>query len=259
MSRFRGKSFPESVTVVVRLSGRAWRARWILAGLALAALLFSCSNMLSGTDITDEISTEVIDENAERISAYFKSSPSSGGTLSLNGPQKVKVGIPFSLTATAKDDYSFVKWVVSGSGEVEVSPASGTETTVSILKGADDIRITGTFVARPTISDISPDSGETVELKSAYVITFSQAMDQSSFNADNITIQGKDSGIPTQGFEDLYDQFTITSTDTQLTITPINELNNGYTIKITISSDVCSASGVTMKESKTITYYTKES
>jgi len=212
--------------------------------------------MLSGSEITDAISAEVNEATAEKVRVSFSST--AGGKLSLSGPQTEKVGIAFSVTASAEEAYAFNGWSVSGSGNVRLSSTVDATTTVTIVKAADDIAITGSFAARPKVSETSLEN-HSIEVSTgeAIVFTFSQEMTQGDFGSTTIAISGKLNGVPEAVSEDFFDSFDIESTSTTLTFTPKpGALASGYRISITISKEVRSLDGVSMAEDKQFDYST---
>ena len=95
---------------VKKATGLSYGARAAIFGISLAAILWSCSNMLTGNDLKTKIGTEVAAANAAEVTVTINATPSNGGTLSLSGSQTEKVGVPFTLNATVFEAYVFSGW-----------------------------------------------------------------------------------------------------------------------------------------------------
>jgi hypothetical protein len=233
-----------------RAAGRAMRAAALV--LFFLALLLSCGNMLSGADVTGGIQSAVEEENAEKVRIGIYQKPNAGGgSLSLNGPQTKKVGIPFSLTATTNDDYIFTGWTVSGSGEVRLSSNSNETIEVVIVSPADDIVIYGNFSERPRVAATSPYNHQLdVGLGDPVSITFSMAMAPGTliYASNNIVISGKPAGLNVDWDNTFSSKFLAPSYDNDtntLTITPKSgALLNSYKIQISLFAGIKSSNSV---------------
>jgi hypothetical protein len=234
----------------------ARRAPIALSALALAALLVSCANMLSGSDITGDIATQVIEADAEKVTVSIQAM--TGGKLSLNGPQVEKVSVPFSLTASANDAYAFSGWTVAGSGQVTTELTTETTAKFTIVKAATDIAITGHFVDRPKVSESSVDGDTTVPPTQAVTFTFTKGMDASGFTAANIAMMGKVAGTPGEG-DDFSSYFSISWTSTTLTLAPKASYPavGKYKVTILLAKNLRSDGGVTMQDDYQFSYFTE--
>jgi hypothetical protein len=219
--------------------------------------------MLSGDDITSEIAAKVDEDTAEKITIEIGQNPNTGGGyLSLNGPQVVKLGIPFSLTASALNDYIFSGWTVTGSGKIRFSSTTATYTTVTIVKSAADIAIYGNFTKRPEVTSTDPYNHGQSGVLVPVTVSFSEDMDASTlvFGSQNIAIYGKPAGIDVP-LEDFTSRFAAPSYDAatfDLTLTPKSgALSVGFKIFVVVSTGVKSAGGVPLYNAYQFDYVTK--
>jgi hypothetical protein len=234
-------------------------ARAAFMAISLGALLLSCSNILSGKDITEDISSKVDEATADKVSVTFVASPSSGGSLSLNGQQTMKVGIAFNLTAAPKDAYSFGGWSWVGAENVRLSSKTDTTTTVTVVKAISGIKITGRFVARPYVlkDDYSPKTKLTGVPKGDEIyVPFSEAMRTSTFSAASIKVTGKLNGDPVFDPVDIFDLFTLSTTSTSFTLTPIVDLDPLYHVFVVVTNKVRSEKGISPFEDFPFDYVT---
>jgi len=236
-------------------------ARAAIVGISLAALFMSCSNMLSGNDVKDKVATDVTVATATSVTVSIQANTSSGGTLSLSGAQTEKVGVAFSLTASAFDAYVFSSWSATGSGKVTFSSTAAATTKVTIGAAASDIVITANFTTRPYIKSVSPSSAVPVVINMPIIINFSKAMDPASFNvAGNLKVSfdGINPTIPnpqtiySSGTASAYfNAPTWNSSYMQLTLyplktSPVTYLPQNSTITVTTSSAVTDSTGISL-------------
>jgi hypothetical protein len=222
--------------------------------------------MLSGSDVTSEIASQVNEATADKVTVSLASTPTDGGTLSLSISQAEKVSIPFPLTATANDTYAFTSWSVTGGGKVSLSSTTistaltESSTTVTIGSAASDIVITANFTARPTVAFSLADYQQLdVSRTEPVSFTFSKPMDMSTLTPSNIAITGKYSSIP-GNTTDCSSFFTLTKTSTTLTLTPNGSdgLPALYAIFITISQKMHSSDGIPLAADVPVYYITGE-
>ena len=235
-------------------------SRAAIVGISLAAILMSCSNLLTGNDIKTKIGTDVAAANAASVTVTINANPATGGTLSLSGTQTEKVGVPFTLTATVYDAYVFGGWTATGSGNVTFSAANAATTTVTVGTSASDIVINANFTARPVVKIYSPAAQATgIVTNQPITVTFSKAMNATSFSQNgNITVTSVPTGGGTgattttlfsSGTTSLY--FGFSSTSTGFTLTPLISSPKIYmppnsTISVAISPLVTDSAGNTM-------------
>jgi len=249
--------------------GRVGWARAAAMAAAVGLLALSCQNMLTGKDIKSQVSQDVNTANAASVTVNINANPTAGGTLSMSGSQTKKIGVAFGLTATAYDaNYVFGGWTATGSGSVTFSSASASTTNVTIGKSASDIVITANFIARPAVSPYYTPSlvygqfGVGNFLNQPIIVNFTKAMDTASFRKAGYVTVTYDSINPAtpnpkaifSGTDNSY--FTLTSSATQLTLTPVSPyMPPNSTITVQLSPQICDSGEVPIGGSTGPSFY----
>ncbi|HRY54526.1 MAG TPA: hypothetical protein P5142_07865, partial [Spirochaetia bacterium] len=196
--------------------------------------------MLSGGDLKKSVDETVTEANAQNVTITITATPTSGGALSLSGSQSKKVGVPFSLTASAYDAYYFAGWTATGSGNVSFSSPSSSTTTATIGNSASDIVISANFTKRATIIDYMPilDTYNGTYCNMPIYVQFSKAMDPSSFNAGTISVTAKPTGVSGATPIDIYGYFELTTASDGFTLSPTTLMPTGHKVTVTLSNAI---------------------
>ena len=166
-------------------------ARAASVGLSFAAILMSCSNMLTGNDMTTKIGSAVAAANAAQVTVHIQPDPdmSSAGIPSPMGDSTQKVGIPFNLSTTVSNLYVFNNWSqVGGNNEISFGSAASANTTATVAKAGTGFTIQANYTLRPTVSSTDPFNGTTsVGINKSIKIVFSEPVETSSL-VNNIIV-----------------------------------------------------------------------
>ena len=245
-----------------RRNGRAPKTLLLVTAFLLAA---ACSNLISGDDLKTAINGEVTTANAESVPVTISANPTSGGALSISGQATEKVGIPFSLTASAYDKYAFSGWTATGSGNVSFGSASTGTTKVTVQKSASDVAIIANFVARPEVKSVYPtNQKDDVVRNQPITVIFSKTMKPASFEvAGNIVVKSfntdgsNEAVLFASGTPSSYFDFSVNSGSNGFVLTPKSSYMPSYhNIYVIISSAVTDSDGNKMAEDYDNYYFT---
>lgn len=180
--------------------------RFLSAGLIFSFILtfFACSNPLSVSSISKD------NEERSAKSNDLLSLVVSGGKFGITEPSgevSYKVGSTFEISFTENDIYQFVKWEVlnAKSGEavsdiVKIEDVNQMETTVNVIRAAENILLRPVCKVRPQLLSSFPDfADEGVFRDSIIIVTFDSPISEDSFyySAEEIALLEADSLLST--------------------------------------------------------------
>lgn len=170
-------------------------------------------------------------------------------------------GQSFSLSYRSETAYCFTKWDVLDSDDISMEnppvkfDGNGADVTVEVLELESDMEISIVAVSetRPVVNMNFPKMSELgVEEETAIKVYFSREMDDTNIS-DYISI------INSTTDEDLSSKFNSPELiETDLQITPIEKLQRGIEVLVTISGDFHDKAGIPLGADYTWTYKVKK-
>ncbi len=155
----------------------------IMAGsLILLLVVTGCKDFFGTEDLKETIREDAQIATAAEVQVVLRAERDTMGTPSPYGTQTVKVGVPYEITTTVGQDYSFLQWTHSGEdGVVEFADAGAITTTMTVTQEVSDIVIAPTFDRRPYPVTWDPYSGNTgVYTNKTITLTFNEPVDAST-------------------------------------------------------------------------------
>jgi len=247
-----------------------WRWAVVLAGIAsIVSLSIACSNMLSGSEVTEKITDEVNEANAEEVTITIQNDPDmKGGTLSLSGTPTEKVGIAFAISTEVADAYVFKNWTFTSSagGTLTFSDASAASTTATITKAASDIVIQANYYERPTVK-FKPIDGAYDQVRNVSItLTFSNPMNTelNYLNLGYIKVNESNEDLNIASSDVTSSYFSGVTWNTLKTQAVLNYnsgiyLKSYYTYEVVVAKDVEDENGITMQAEQVATFDTSDS
>ncbi len=240
-------------------------------GISLAALLLSCSNILTGNDMKKAIGADVAAANAATVTIIVQpDATTNGGTTQPLGQTTVKVGIPFDLTTTVGSAFVFGSWTqIGGNGEVTFQSTTSATTTATLTKDVSGVVIQANYIARPVVSGTDPFNGNTGQgINKSIKIVFSTPVEVSSLKNNIIvtTVNYSDLGNATP--TDISSDFSVSNiglvgttnpTVTGVLLSPTKKMGVTQYIQVTCKKAVCDAAGHTMASDYIFSFITGSS
>ncbi len=249
----------------------------IAATAASAVILGGCKNFMSdSSDFKAAIQSAVDVANAEQLSVNIAPSDTAKGSTTPYPSSTVKVGVAFSIAATASSKYGFIRWAAyigassedETSGVVTFASATSAITTAVVNVARSDIYIRPVFAARPLVKKHLPkeDSGY---YNAAIQYTFSKAINPASFTFDdgstkssaglfkNITIKTADTDVSLE--KNYFGSPSLSDDGLVLTI-PLKDATTGlsaykdWDITVVVSRTITDTVGLTMAEDDEYTF-----
>ncbi len=207
----KNMSLPCSRALLVAL---AWTRQSIaITTLFLICTLFvSCDNFMNGTDLKNQLDKEIDYENAPSYSVLVYADEETGSFVQGGGNHRLKATDSFTLEFQPKSSYCFICFQavnrsdnsVSLSSYVKFSDETATSTTVTLLRGADDILIKPYCLPYLTITDFAPASKDSgVSFNSDIKVVFSSYVDESNFSysEDELYLLGSEKSYTAESFD----------------------------------------------------------
>ncbi|HRY71607.1 MAG TPA: Ig-like domain-containing protein, partial [Spirochaetia bacterium] len=232
----------------------------LAAGLALA-FLGGCDNLFSGEDLKAKIKDEVTVTNAEEVTVTVRPDPAMpGATGTAVSVTKQKVGVPFPISVSVNEDYTFIGWTSAGDGSPSYEKVGSVSTTATIGTSGSNIIIQANFATKPKVLSTDPRSDQDqVVLNKSLTIFFSEDIDPSSLAKSLFTITSIGigmSGMPASIIDKYDDPFAVGTNGIRLPIKSSALLGQTNQIDVTLSSALPFLSGRSMKASKSWSFYT---
>ncbi|HUW71264.1 MAG TPA: Ig-like domain-containing protein, partial [bacterium] len=222
----------------------------------IAALsLSTCQDFFGTADLKAIIKDDVETATAESVNVTLKASSDNMGVPSPYGLQTFKVGTEYSITTTVGSDYAFKAWTHDGaSGDITFSNPDSVSTKMTINRNVSGLSIIPTFDARPYVISMRPHPYETDVINTTPIqITFSEPIDMSTANFDNIDIRRRQNGSLTDPISET-DRFeSPTLSGSVLTIRlksgeVLGSTDSKQEIFVIINKNVADTSGNTMRD-----------
>ena len=184
---------------------------------------------------------------AEAVSVTIQAAEkTSMGTPSPIGVQSFKLGMPYSISTTIGDDYTFLAWTNSGdAGDITFENPEASSTTITINRSVSGLTIQPTFDRRPFISIWDPAEGNLDYTNATTNITFNEALDINSLVlAENGSVQVTtnsytDGSDPIEHIEE-HLELTLSADNRRVIISPASgwSFDPYHYVSITFTSDV---------------------
>jgi len=150
--------------------------------LILLLVVTGCKDFFGTEDLKETIREDAQIATAAEVQVVLRAERDTMGTPSPYGTQTVKVGVPYEITTTVGQNYSFLQWTHSGEdGVVEFADATAISTTMTVTQEVSDLLISPTFDRRPYPVTWDPYSGNTgVYTNKTITLTFNEAVDDTT-------------------------------------------------------------------------------
>ncbi len=153
---------------------------------AITSIVFilACSNFMEDDEgFVKSIEKEVTEANAPEVTVHIRAENDSMGVTSPLGSFTTKKGIPFDITTTVTNKYSFLNWSqIGGSGgEVIFKDAASISTKATVNTTATGISIVPVFDLKPYVSVYLPYSGsQNILINRDITVTFNEEINPST-------------------------------------------------------------------------------
>lgn len=167
---------------------RSTKLTWVFVNIIFCVLLFSCKNFFNNESFLNELENAIKYVNTDPFTVRFST---EGGKISPSGDYSVKPGDKIQLIFNPESDKCFINWeVFAGDTLLSVEELSNyihfdnldeIETSIQILKKADNLKIQAKTVTRPNIVSATPlydDEGAYRDRR--ITIMFDQYLDRDS-------------------------------------------------------------------------------
>ena len=230
-----------------------------ISAIIMAISLTTCKDMLTGSDVKERISEDVVAANAASQDISVVPEDVNMGTTDPSGTKTIKIGISFDITANALAAYVFSYWEqTGGNGEVTFTDAMASTTKAVVSKAVSGITITAHYVARPKVLSKTPGSEATSVLRNTdIVVNFSKAMnpDTLSFDTVGVEMEAKTDEGSTE-LQSLTSKLSLIKSSDYKTITlrlkdGETSFDGQTTIHVTVLKDVKDSAGHSMAEDYT--------